>query len=255
MNNQYVIPLFVSGSLLLTLFAFFLIAYLIVQKNKQNAYQKNILEAKNEEQKSTMDQISAELHDNVKSVLGFAQMSMYNIAGLATNKEQEALIEETNKIIGDVIDDLHNISHTLSGDFVLSNGLLGSITYSLEHVKRLKQIEYNIDVEGESYPMSSDKEVNIFRIAQEAIQNCRKHANATNINFTLTYAPNRFVMKYSDNGKGFDQSEQAKMKGVGFLNMKKRAKLIEGTLDVQSVLQQGTTITLTLNPNKNGINN
>ena len=68
MNDQYIIPLFVAGSLLLTLFTFFLIAYLLVQKNKQNAYQiekhqmifdheKNILKAKIEEQENTMDQI------------------------------------------------------------------------------------------------------------------------------------------------------------------------------------------------------
>src|SRR6185312_16976339 len=149
------------------------------------------------------------------------------------------LIERTNKIIHDVIDDLHNISHTLSGDYVLDHGLVGSITESLEHVKMLKQIDYSIDVEGESYTMSPDKEVNIFRIAQEAIQNCRKHAKATNINFTLTYGRGRFVMKYSDNGKGFDQGEQSKMKGVGFLNMRKRTKLLEGTLDVKSAPEQG----------------
>src|ERR1035437_5876739 len=102
MNDQYIIPLFVAGSLLLTLFAFFLVVYLIVQKRKQNSYQlekqrmifdhqTNILRTKLEEQENTMDQISKELHDNVKSVLGYAQMSMYNIAGLAVNNDQVLL--------------------------------------------------------------------------------------------------------------------------------------------------------------------
>ena len=64
MSNQYVIPLFVAGTLLLTLFGFFLIAYLLVQKNKQNQYQleksqmifdhqNNILRAKIEEQENS----------------------------------------------------------------------------------------------------------------------------------------------------------------------------------------------------------
>src|SRR3954463_16148639 len=129
MNNHYIIPLFVAGSLLLTLFAFFLIAYLLVQKNKQNAYQlerrqmifdhqNNILRTKIEEQENTMDQISKELHDNIKSVLGFAQMSMYQIADLATSPQQTVLIDKTNQIIGGVIDDLHNISHSMSSSFI-----------------------------------------------------------------------------------------------------------------------------------------
>src|ERR1035441_51544 len=99
MNDKYIIPLFVAGSLLLTLFAFFLIAYLIVQKQKQNKYQlekqkmvfdhqNNILRTKIEEHENVMDQISKELHDNVKSVLGFAQMSIYKIADLASTNEQ-----------------------------------------------------------------------------------------------------------------------------------------------------------------------
>src|SRR5436305_13772553 len=134
MNDQYLVTLFVVGSLLLTLSAFFLIAYLLVQKNKQRAYQlekrqmifdhqNNILRTKIEEQEQTMDQISRELHDNIKSVLGFAQMSMYNIASLATDSKQALLIDNTNQMIGDVIDGLHNISHSLNSNVVKNIGL------------------------------------------------------------------------------------------------------------------------------------
>lgn len=266
MNNQYVIPLFVAGSLLLTLFAFFLIAYLLVQKNKQNAYQleknqmifehqNNILRAKIEEQENTMDQISKELHDNIKSVLGFAQMSMYNIARLATDTEQALLIDKTNKIIGDVIDNLHNISHSLNSNFVKNIGLLDSITKELENVRLSKKLECNLEVMGEPVSLSPEKEIHIFRIAQEAIQNCIKHANATTLNFTFYYEPDAFIMKITDNGKGFDKNNIYAMKGLGFLNMFQRARFVHGSLEVQSAPMEGSTITLTLNPDKDGINN
>jgi hypothetical protein len=266
MNNQYVIPLFVAGSLLLTLFAFFLIAYLLVQKNKQNQYQlektqmifdheNSILRTKIEEQENTMDQISKELHDNIKSVLGFAQMSMYNIARMAKDDEQAVLIDKTNKIIGDVIDNLHNISHSLNSNFVRNIGLVDSITKEIEHVQLSKKLNCNLEIIGEPFSMSSEKEVHIFRIAQEVIQNCIKHAKATNLNFVLDFKPDLFTMKISDNGKGFDKNKVYTMKGLGFLNMFQRARFVHGSLEVESAPSEGSTIILTLNPNTNGINN
>ena len=60
MNDNYLIPLFVAGTSLLSLFAFFLIAYLVVQKGKQNKYQTRLLQARLQEQDITMDKISRE---------------------------------------------------------------------------------------------------------------------------------------------------------------------------------------------------
>lgn len=266
MNDQYIVPMFVAFSLLLTLFAFFLIAYLLVQKNKQRTYQmekrqmifdhqNNILRTKIEEQEHTMDQISKELHDNIKSVLGFAQMSMYHIASLATDEEQAAQIDKTNKILGDVIDELHNISHSLNSNFVKNIGLVETITKELENIRLAKNIVYNIKINGDPAPLGAEKEIHIFRIAQEAIQNCIKHANATNLNFTLSYDPGLFTMKIADNGKGFDKNKLYEMKGLGFLNMFQRARYVHGLLEVQSVPMQGSSVVLTLNPDTHGFDN
>jgi two-component system, NarL family, sensor kinase len=260
MNNQYVIPLFVAGSLLLALFGFFLIAYLVVQKRKQNVYQlekqkmvfdheNNILRTKIEEQENTMDQISKELHDNIKSVLGFAQMSMYKIADLATNKEQALLIDKTNNIIGEVVDNLHNISHSLNANFVKNIGLADTITKDLENIRLSKNITYHVEINGNTISLNHEKELHVYRIAQEAIQNCIKHAHATNIDIVLSFEPDLFTMKIADNGIGFEKSRIYEMKGLGFLNMFQRARYVHGSIDVQSVPRKGTTIILSTNPN------
>ena len=264
MNDQYIIPLFVAGSLLLTLFAFFLIAYLIVQKNKQNAYQlekrqiffdhqNNILRTKIEEHENTLDHMSKELHDNVKSVLGFAQMNMYKIADLAPGEEQALLIDKTNKIIGQVLDDLHNISHSLNSNFVKNIGLTETISKELENIKVSKNISYNIDIQGNPIAFDAEKELQIYRIAQEAIQNCVKHSKAANISFILNYGPDFFTMKISDNGIGFDKKKIYEMRGLGFLNMFQRARFVNGSLEVQTDPMTGCIIILKINLNTNGI--
>jgi len=266
MNDHYIIPLFVAGTLLLALFAFFLVTYLVVVRNKRNAYmlekrqmvfdhESNILKAKIEEQESTMDQISKELHDNVKSVLGFAQMSISRISDLATSDEQVKLIEKTNFLIGQVIDDLHNISHSLNSNFVRHIGLIDTLTKELEHIKNSKSITYSFEIMGEPYSLSPEKELHIYRIAQEAMQNCVKHAKATNLNFILTFDPGLFMMQLTDNGVGFAKEKIYDMKGLGFLNMFQRARYVDGTLDIQSTPFEGSSVTLTLNPGDNGRNN
>ena len=99
MNDHYIIPLFVAGTLLLTLFLFFLIAYLLVHKQKERQHelerqsilfeaQKSILSARIEEHENTMNHLSSELHDNISAMLSLAQMNMYLIADAATNEKQ-----------------------------------------------------------------------------------------------------------------------------------------------------------------------
>jgi len=266
MNNQYIIPLFVACSLLLTLFGTFLIAYLLVQNRKQNRYQletqkmvfdhqNNILRTKIVEHENVMDQLSIELHDNVKSVLGFAQMSMYNIGNLASSEEQALMIEKTNDLISNVINDLHNISHSLNSNFIKNIGLVETIGKELDNIRLSKNITCDLEVKGDPISLSPEQELHIYRIAQEAIQNCIKHAKATNINFELHYEPDFFSMNIIDNGIGFDKNKVHEMKGLGFLNMFQRARYVHGSLDVQSVPSKGSTVVLTLNLTKDGISN
>lgn len=263
MNDQYIVPLFVAGSMLLALLAFFLIAVLLVQKNKQNAYQlekrqmvfdhqSKILTTKIEEQENILDQISKELHDNVKSVLGFAQMKMYDIAELATDPRQTILIDNTQKIIDGVIEELHKLSHSFNSNFVKHIGLVETITKEMENIRSSKNIACDVVVNGGPISLSAEKELHIYRIAQEAIQNAIKHAKATRIIFTVESRPNSFMMKITDNGTGFDKNEIYEMKGLGFLNMFQRARYVHGLLEVQSAPLQGSSIVLTLNPNEDG---
>lgn len=266
MNNQYVIPLFVAGSLLITLFAFFLIAYLIVQKNKQNAYQLEkrqmvfdhenaLLRAKIEEKDNTMDQISKELHDNIKSILGFAKMRIAKIASLSSNEKQLYLIKKTDETLDRVIIDVRNLSHSLNSAMVKNIGLVETITKELTLIEQVKKIKCSVKVNGAPVNLKPEKEIHIYRIAQEAIQNSVKHANATKLNFELDYEPGLFRMKISDNGRGFDKNKIYEMRGLGFLNMFQRARYVHGSLEVDTALTEGSSITLTLNPHADAINN
>jgi signal transduction histidine kinase len=91
------------------------------------------------------------------------------------------------------------------------------------------------------------KELIAFRIIQETLNNIIKHAQATEMKVNFHYEALYTTIDIEDNGVGFDSTNwQADLKGIGLANLFKRAKVIGGQLLLESVLNKGTRITLTL---------
>jgi signal transduction histidine kinase len=86
-------------------------------------------------------------------------------------------------------------------------------------------------------------DTNFYRIMQEALNNVRKHANATQVDLSLKRHKDSVRMIISDNGKGFNtKSAKKKRTGFGLVGMRERAALIGATLEIESTPGQGTTI-------------
>jgi signal transduction histidine kinase len=87
-----------------------------------------------------------------------------------------------------------------------------------------------------------------FRIAQEALNNCRKHAKASNAFIDLIFLPNLIRMSINDNGIGFDMKEAktrtARNGNLGLMSMHERARLIGANLEIESEPGKGTTISV-----------
>jgi signal transduction histidine kinase len=96
--------------------------------------------------------------------------------------------------------------------------------------------------------LPEDVKLGFFRIAQESLNNIRKHAKATNATVSLTFQDTRLKMIVSDNGIGFDIKEavtRASGKGsLGLMSMKERTDLIGANLKIESKQGKGTTVTV-----------
>ncbi len=117
MNNQSLVPFFVTGTLLMVVFVFFLIAFLIVQKGKQNKQENEMLYARIDEKERTMQTISMEIHDNVNQMLNLTRMTLRMINKHAV-PEQVELLKQAGDILDNLIIDVHNISHTLNTEYL-----------------------------------------------------------------------------------------------------------------------------------------
>lgn len=90
-------------------------------------------------------------------------------------------------------------------------------------------------------PISTNVAMGLYRIVQEALTNIGRHANATHTTITLTHQPNQITLRVQDNGTGFEIANVNKTR-FGLVGMIERAKLLHGTLSIESTIGYGTTI-------------
>lgn len=103
-------------------------------------------------------------------------------------------------------------------------------------------------VQGAPLRLAPEVESNLLRIAQESVANALKHANAAQIHIRLEFDAASLTLTVSDNGRGFDPAAmQTSLSGhFGLLGMKERANRIRGALTVQSLIDHGTSIEVTV---------
>jgi PAS domain S-box-containing protein len=86
-------------------------------------------------------------------------------------------------------------------------------------------------------------EINLYRIAQESLNNIAKHARASKVNVTLADEDHSVALTIEDDGVGFEVEEKAsKLKGIGLLGLGERAALLEGEVEIESAVGEGTAI-------------
>lgn len=265
MNAPNIISIILFGTLLLTVFAFFLTGFLIIHKQKQlrSKTEKEMLEYQHEKellhnrltvQEQSQTLISQELHDNIGQSLSVIKMQLFYLLEVSEENYTKQKLSMLHELMGKTIGDLRSISHTLNSNLIARIGITEAINRELEYVRSAGQAICELKITGNSFALPPEKELLIFRIAQEAISNILRHAQAKNIQVTLSYETDSFTLSIADDGIGFDPELLAEGKGIGLMNMYERARILQGTLTVQNAaVTGGSIISLTINHQTNGV--
>ena len=126
------------------------------------------------------------------------------------------------------------------------NGLPGALVEALSRTERETGVRPVLDIQGVSAPLHNDTETNLLRIAQEALYNVQKHADAEQIWIELSYEPNGVRLAVKDDGKGFDTSAMKKSNHFGLQVMQERTESIGGVFQLSSRPGHGTQIMVTV---------
>jgi signal transduction histidine kinase len=258
MRYESIEILVLSTAALFILVTGFIIYFVVLYRNKQiqhkqeqehlqSAFRQELLKAQIEMQEDTLIHISREIHDNITQVLSFVKLSMAMIAG-AEEKQRIERINESRELVAQVINDLRDLSKSLSFEHITKFGLVKTIETETARINKSGLIKITLLIEGEIYTLGEQRELVLFRIFQEALNNTLKHSGARDLKISLQYMPEMFTLTLEDNGSGFSFSSLDNQRGSGLKNMENRATLIGAVATIASSQGKGCKINLALNP-------
>ncbi len=195
-----------------------------------------------EERVQERNRISEELHDGVlgrlfgtRVGLGFLDFE----APEETQKQHESFLEELQEIEKEIRDVSHKLSNNFSADQINFSTLIKQLLKTNSATGNFKhQISFDEDIAWKN--INQLIKINIYRVVQESLQNIVKSAHAKNVILDFSIEESKLVLRIKDDGVGFD-IKKAK-KGIGIKNMKSRIQKLKGTLEIQSKMEQGTSI-------------
>jgi len=132
-------------------------------------------------------------------------------------------------------------------------GLLPTVKKFIPELAKREDLKIKLNISGRERRLAPGMEVAIFRLIQEILNNVVKHAKATFVQANIEYGDEFILVNVRDNGIGFKQEEVIKNKNfLGLMGMKERLEMLEGTFDIDSVKNTGTTITFKIPINESG---
>lgn len=237
-HNKYLAPITLGCAILVILLAIVTMVFLWYNRKARE----NLLHAILHEREKTMNEVGGILHDNLSQLISFALMNIRT--ALATDKDPRSYLDVSEKLMAEVLHDLKNLGNTLSSQHIKSYGLMEVLNKLMQSLGKMTGIKLSLDIEGTYRRLDEKQEILIYRIAQEAIHNIVKHAQASNIYIQFSYLPESVTMSIKDDGIGISSAVVNDSPGMGITNMKYRAKLLNGELFIIPNTDAGTIVAL-----------
>jgi len=234
------------------------IRYAIERKRAEEEHQKlleqrirslAIIEAQENERR----RISRELHDGLGQLLSAAKLNTGMIEFMQGHDKEKAseIIKQIENIISKAIVEARRIAHDLRPTTLDDFGLLPALRILCQEFSKLTGVKVKFQVSQLLERIEPKVEIAIYRIIQESFNNISKYAEATEVSLDLYRQDNMVYVKVKDNGKGFDVNAASRNKkmgsGFGLLNMRERAELIGGKVEIKSEPGEGTEVQLEVN--------
>lgn len=199
-----------------------------------------VIKAQEEERK----RVAREIHDGPAQSLANLVLRTEICERLLAQDIDEALKElgELKKTAKGSLTELRRIIFDLRPMALDDLGLVPALRRYLEDLRDRLGLPVELVILGEEVRLDLNQEVTLFRLAQEAVNNARKHAQAKEIRVRLEFAPLAATLVVEDDGRGFIPSETGSLAGFGLLGMRERAELVDGDFEVTSAPGEGTRI-------------
>jgi PAS domain S-box-containing protein len=192
--------------------------------------------------------LAGELHDRTSPNLAAASLNLGMIAADLPPRAPgglESRLADTRALLADTIAGIRDVCADLRPATLDYAGLPRALREYAEQLSRRTGLAIRVSGESPATRLNADTESMLFRIAQEALTNCAKHAQAGTVEVELSFANPHTVLTISDNGPGFDPKalgQSGHRPGLGLLTMRERVELAGGKFSLDSAPGKGTRI-------------
>jgi signal transduction histidine kinase len=194
-----------------------------------------------------------ELHDGLGPLLSSIKMSVSALFPGRAGKENQKILDNTNRLIDESVSAIKEISNKLSPHVLNNFGLHRAIVSFVEKIKLSNALSIRVSSNIENTRFDYNIEVVLYRVVCELINNTIHHADATQVTIELHADGGRLTLDYYDNGKGFDAETVLNLtSGMGYSNIQSRIRSINGTLDIKSRPEEGIRINVTIDAGRDG---
>jgi signal transduction histidine kinase len=204
---------------------------------------RQVLRAQEEERK----RISRDLHDVIAQSLTGINVRLANLKKEAAllPKRLNRSISHTQRLVEKSVNLVHRFARELRPAVLDDLGLIPALSTFMKAFKEETGIAVSLSAFAAVGQVTGDKRTVLYRVAQEALHNVARHAQASRVEVSIQKLDGAICMKIKDNGKSF-QVERAltgkKQNRLGLLGMRERLEMVNGTFTIQSAPHKGTTI-------------
>lgn len=207
-------------------------------------YLQEITRAQEEERK----RIALDLHDStVQSLIAI----LHQLDSILSDKmnmsvKESRILWSLDEQIREVLQEVRRFSRDLRPSILDDLGLMAALEWLVDEIQKVYGIEASLKTSGSEQRFIQEAELLLFRIAQEALNNTARHAQASHVIVKLNFSEHKITLIIADDGIGFELPNNFRvLEGrLGLAGMQERVKLLGGSLEIDTAPRQGTKVTV-----------
>lgn len=252
------IPVLLVGTLIMVILTTFIFLFVIIYQRKmiklqlalrkvEDERQRQLMQAVFDTQEGERSRLAEDLHDSVGQVLSAIKMNLHRLDkmqvqenGNKGNLNKQAILNNTKMLLDECLAEIRNIIKNVLPPVLTDFGLSEALENLSKKVAQDTGIEVIFYTQKNGARYKKEVEIMLYRIVQELFNNAIKHSGASKIDLSLNHHLNSIVLKFKDNGIGFNN--ETIVPGLGLRNIESRIQFMEGTMAIEST--SGTMIEL-----------
>jgi signal transduction histidine kinase len=147
--------------------------------------------------------------------------------------------------LGGLDESLREIAHSIRSTTAIARPVAEAVGIEIRSLERATGMKVDLDIEGDLTGLSDSQKIVLFRVAQEALSNVRRHSGAARVTVALHSTPTFVGLTVTDNGFGFDP-QQLGQERLGLAGISERVRLLGGAVEIETSPGAGTTVRATL---------